>query len=164
VVDLAPAAPPVAAVPVAQPDKGDAYVGLVYADPPPGITWHGGALIIDGSGSPTEFAITHMEDQRGEMMWLERLISFDERGVPTAQVLSVLRLPALEPQEQAVIGDCRTVTGRPLGSGLVAVADQTADPAAHGIARYAWTVDVGTGTFVPVPAGNLSCGWEDDGL
>jgi hypothetical protein len=105
-----------------------------------------------------------MEDGRGEMMWLERLVSFDERGVPTVVVLSVLRLPDIGPEQQAVIGDCRTQAGDQLAGGLVAVAEQTEDPGAHGAARYAWTVDVGAGTFVPMPTDDLSCGWEDDGL
>jgi len=160
VIEFGNPAPPVVAVPVSQ----ESYVGLVYTDPPPDLIWHGGAMISDASGALTDYAISHMEDLGGQMMWLERLVSYDDQGRPSFEVLAVLRLPQLAPDEHAVIGDCRTPAGLPGPAGLVAVAGQPADPGGHEMARAAWVAEIATAKFVPLPTTDLSCGWEDDGV
>ena len=159
-VQFGNSAPPSVALTAGQ----NRYVGLVYTDPPTELTWHGGALISDASGGLTDYAISHMEDRDGQMMWLERIVSYDDLGRPSVEVLAVLRLPDLGPREQAIIGDCRTSAGAPGPGGLVAVAEQTADAQGHGAARAVWQAEIATQTFVPLPATGLSCGWEDDGL
>lgn len=128
------------------------YVGLSYDTPPAGVKSVGGA-ILSGPGVRGNYAFTHVETPRGEMIWLDTI------GSSKRVVLAELTLPPLARDERLIVGSC-DVAGRLEPRAIAIVVNQPGASKFTEI-RQAWRVDLRAARFDIIPVAGVVC--EDPG-
>lgn len=132
-----------------------AYVGLRHPPDTEGVETLGG-VVFDGA-PPAELVLSRMRDAEGEMLWLERIMSRDAGGRPLLEVLAVLRLPPIEPDQILLLGSClRRGAPLPEDNRIAAIARAT-DDEEYSTILHAWRADETVPGFVPLATGDVRC-------
>lgn len=128
------------------------YVGLRTPPLPEGLEQVGGALLE--LGVDTVFAISHVQRDTLEMLWLERELG-QEGAESRFQVEDVLRLPPIGPEGVLVYAVCR-LNERP-DPEIVAIV--SADDEAEILTQVhaAWRADRQQRRFVELPVTGIDC-------
>jgi hypothetical protein len=131
------------------------YVGISEPPLPPGVELLAGAMVDFDPASP--LAVSWLRDARGDMLWLERLVSRDAAGVPLWTVVAVERLPPLGADDMVVLGGCGEGELAGGGDGDVHAVVRREDREILERVSLAWRVDTGAERFVAVPVQGLRC-------
>ena len=86
------------------PDEPQRYIGLHFDTLPAGLESPVGFLL---DGPSTDYLVSAVVRDRGEMLWLERVICRDNRGNAYNEIRAVLVLPALQDKEKLITGTCK---------------------------------------------------------
>lgn len=86
------------------PDEPQSYIGLHFDILPDGLESHVGFLL---GGPGTDYVVSVVVRDRGEMLWLERIICHDDSGHAYREIRAVLTLPALQEKEKLIRETCK---------------------------------------------------------
>jgi hypothetical protein len=131
------------------------YVGLFHPPAPAGVRTLAGA-IVDPQVS-FEYAVSHMQDPVGEMLWLEQMTHRDSQGTPHWKVLAVERLPPRATNTGIVFGNCRVGDVSTGGDGYTFALVQWEDQEILDSIVLAWRVEPLSARFVPLPPDQVRC-------
>jgi hypothetical protein len=81
------------------------YVGLKYPPLPSSITMGSGRAIWKPS-TPISWAVDASMDNENLMLWLSKVIDYDQAGRPFFEVRDVLLLPSWVKDKDFVVGEC----------------------------------------------------------
>jgi hypothetical protein len=126
----------------------------------PGVTQRGAGLI--GSGETVEFAVSHVQDSTGQMLWLTELTHRDEAGRPHWIVRDVLPLPNIEPTSSLVYSSTCRLNGSN-DPEIVAIA-RTSTAEFHTEITHAWRADRESKRFKAIDVKGIDCMNEGYGV
>lgn len=133
--------------------EGYRHKGILYGESlPNGIRGFGGGLVEDEN-----YGVARYSSGKIKMLWLEKMISRDERGVPSWEVKDVLmfeRLPARSKFLLSYSSPC-TMAGK-ADLNLVVMAEQK--PRSKRLTvRRAWMVNLSSERFEEISVQNVTC-------
>lgn len=130
------------------------YVGVRHPPVPDGVEELAGSVI---GGIDFRYAIAHVRDATGGMLWLQRLLHHDAQGIAHFEVVAVQPLPAIREGEGLVIGSCREGDASGGGDGLTTAVVRWEEREVLTGVRHAWRADPEEGRFVALDAGRVQC-------
>jgi hypothetical protein len=136
------------------------FIGLPYRDLPTGLTNLGGWLIDATDNGTFRFGISHIRQNTKKMLWLERFVRRDAKGMPTFRVVDVIELPQIS-QSQSVLGYRFCLRNGKEDLNLVTIVE-TADTQYWTAIHQAWRANRATGKFEAISTKGIVCqnpGW-----
>ena len=138
------------------------YVGLKYPPLPSSITMGSGRAIWKPS-TPISWAVDASMDNENLMLWLSKVIDYDQTGRLFFEVRDVLLLPSSAKDKDFVVGEC-VYAGEP---DLELVALVNADEESMD-SRWlsnpniisVWRANLSTGKFEPMSTESIECNAE----
>ena len=134
------------------------YIGLRYRTLPGNLQGLGGWTIGSPFSSP-EYSVSHVQQGKKQMLWLELILSRDNAGKPLFEVKDVLNLPSLKSTEQLASVGCLVNGKRDPEVIAIAVLEDTEY---WGKIRRAWRANRRTTRFEEISPRNIACenpGW-----
>ena len=132
---------------------GYRHKGVVYGETlPNGVKDLGGGLLSDEN-----YGVSRYSKSGNDMLWLERILSRDAKGVPTWQVKDVLMLDKLSKNQVLLFSYSSTCTenGRE-NLDLIVLAELSANKKSYKILR-AWKASVKNEKFKKISIANINC-------
>jgi hypothetical protein len=142
------------------------YIGLKYEGVllnevlPNGIKSLGGGLITD-TKDRIEFGISRFSKGKKQMLWLDKLLGRNERGIPTWEVQDVLFFSKLKSNQTlhfAAASACLR-NGKP-DNQLIVLADLKKKPKTYNV-RKAWRVNLTKEIFESIATKGIKCEYEE---
>lgn len=138
------------------PQAPASYVGLSYQILPLGLQDLGGWIVGEPQGGRL-YAISRVQQEQKQMLWLELIVPPDSQGRPTYKVLDVINLPSIQSSEE--------LAG---SAGLQCLQNGARDPELIAIAKYddanywrqikrAWRANRNAGKFQEIGTSNIVC-------
>jgi hypothetical protein len=134
---------------------GAEYLGLRHPPLPENVEAFGGT-VLDPSSS-MEYAVAHVRDAEGHMLWLERLVHHDQQGMPHWEVVAVQRIPTPGERDEVVLGHCAQGDIRDGGDGYTFAVAHIEDGETLTRVRGAWRADPQAHRFVALPVAEVQC-------
>lgn len=132
---------------------GYRHKGVVYGETlPNGVKDLGGGLL-----SNEEYGVSRYAKSGNDMLWLEKILNRDAKGVPTWQVKDVLMLDKLRKNQELLFSYSSTCTenGRE-NLDLIVLAELTPDKKSYKVLR-AWNASVKNEKFKKISTKTIRC-------
>lgn len=140
-VDDAPTAVPSQEAEAQQFSK---YIGLVYPPSPQGLSKSFSMMIWDTDG----YGLSLVVDGTAKMLWLEKIVRYDENGSAFWEVKDVLDLTNVEAGLTLLPDGC-SLNGQPDSEIVVA--------GRNGVVVLAWRAKTALGKFEVIPTDGIQC-------
>lgn len=140
-VDDAPTAVPSQEAEAQQFSK---YIGLVYPPSPQGLSKSFSMMIWDTDG----YGLSLVVDGTAKMLWLEKIVRYDENGSAFWEVKDVLDLTNVEAGLTLLPDGC-SLNGQPDSEIVVA--------GRNGVVVLAWRANTALGKFEVIPTDGIQC-------
>lgn len=133
-------------IPLDEPasDASNKYIGLVYPPSPDGLSKSFGMMIWDTDG----YGLSLVSDGAGRMLWLEKIIRYDENGNAFWEVKDVLDLSNVETGLTLVPDGC-SLNGASDGEIIAA--------GRNGVILLAWRANTALEKFEIIPVDGITC-------
>lgn len=120
------------------------YIGLVYPPSPQGLSKSFSMMIWHTDG----YGLSLVLDGAAKMLWLEKIVRYDENGSAYWEVMDVLDLTNVETGLTLLPNGC-SLNGPPDSEILVA--------GRNGVVVLAWRADTVLGKFEVIPTEGIQC-------
>ena len=132
---------------------GYRHKGVVFGETlPNGVKDLGGGLLSDES-----YGVSRYAKGGSDMLWLEKIMNRDAKGVPTWQVKDVLMFDKLRKNQELLFSYSSTCTENNRENlDLIVLAELAADKKSYKILR-AWKASVKNEKFKKVSTENINC-------
>ena len=138
------------------------YIGIIYPPYPDSIVFQGGTAIYPSRHS-FKWGVDRVTDNHYNMLWLNKVVSYDANGIPKNEVSDVIVLPLEEEKRVVAVSTCFL-------SGVI-------DPEIVVLAKWdddvsttrfllnknillAWRANQTTGKFEELSKQNIECNFE----
>lgn len=120
------------------------FIGLVYPPSPQGLSKSFSMMIWDTDG----YGLSLVLDGAAKMLWLEKIVRYDENGSAYWEVMDVLDLTNVEAGLTLLPDGC-SLNGQPDSEIVVA--------GRNGVVVLAWRADTVLGKFEVIPTEGIQC-------
>jgi hypothetical protein len=146
------------AVPVLAVSQKSIYIGYRHKGVVYGQTLSNGVRDLGGGLLTNEnFGVTRYAKNGNQMLWLERILERDAKGVPTWQVRDVLMLGKMNKNQEILFSYSSTCTRNGAENlDLIVMAEKSADKKTYKILQ-AWEADIKSEKFKKASAKGIKC-------
>jgi hypothetical protein len=132
---------------------GYQHKGVVYGQRlPNGVKDLGGGLLSDEN-----YGVSRFSDGKKQMLWLEKMISRDRKGIPNWEVLDVLAFNNLKKNQVFLLSYSSTCTQNGKENfDLIVLADLAPKTKIYKVLQ-AWTANLFEEKFVEIPTAGIKC-------